>query len=117
AGRRVKAIPGRFDNRWVIFLADLPSPEELRRTGISRVILVQSGQDVMPDLEPILRKYRKGGLEILLRDINQPGPAVEMTLRERNKLADGFRSAFRTFRYRRRFDGSYGGVIPEPSHG
>jgi hypothetical protein len=119
-GEGKKAPPGCFDNRWAIFDGDLPSAEDLLRAGIRRVVVVQRGSHPVDDLEAILRGYRAGGLQLSLRDTDEPDELRPVSIETRGwlgQLADG---VLRRLRLRRRWDGSYGRRVPippEPSHG
>ena len=112
--------PGAFDNRWALFDGDLPSAEELRANGVSRVVVVQDGKEIHGDLASILRGYAREGLELLLHDPTTPGVVGPIQLEARGWLAELWGRLARRSTYKRRWDGSFGRRVPippEPSHG
>jgi hypothetical protein len=118
AGEGLEPSVGSFDNRWAVFKGDLPSVGHLRRSGVEKVLFVhQGGARAHSDIVAILRGYQAGGLEILLHDVDEPMVTKAVVVGRRSWISEvrdrlRLRSA-----YRRRWDGSFGHRVPEPSHG
>jgi hypothetical protein len=64
--------PGRFDNRSALSDADFPSASRLQEAGIRRVVVVLDAKRPMWDLLPVLQGWRRAGLAIELKPLDQP---------------------------------------------
>lgn len=106
-------LPGRFDNRWLVFPQDFPSASYLRSRGIGRVLLVQE-KEAAPreDLAHVLRRWQLGGIELSAttpaganrpRPLHVPAPSL-------------FRRAWyrvvATMGLRRSSVGGFGAIVP-----
>jgi hypothetical protein len=115
-GTAASRMPGRFDNRWIVFPQDFPSATFLLSQGIRRAVLLQqasrSGQP-QPDLAHVLRRWQEAGLEICLQVPSSEEPPRPLTVQRP--------SAFRKLAYRalallglqRNSAGGFGSIIPE----
>ena len=105
-------IPGRYDNRWMVFPQDMPSASYLMKHGIVRVVV--RSESIANDLAHVLHRYQEKGIQILRCD----GTVT-------NEVQVPAPSRFRSLFYRfiamcgltRNAAGGFGGSIPEESHG
>lgn len=109
--------PMAYDNRWVLFPQDFPSATLLRSRGITRVILIQEPNRLTGrDLEDVLARWSKGGLEI---SRTEPNATSAEPFRPRRwwtvRLA--FLSLLATMGLRRNAAGGFGSRIPEATSG
>ena len=73
---------GQFDNRAMAFVTDFPSAATLRKAGIARVVVVQSGSDTpASDLAVTLARWQAGGIPIRLLRADHPAAPVPITVR------------------------------------
>jgi hypothetical protein len=104
-------VPGRYDNRWLVFPQDMPSASYVMNKGISSVV-VRSGS-ISHDLAHILRRYQEKGIQILLCDGN-------VTKEVQVSAPSRFRRLFYRFiaicGLTRNAAGGFGGRIPEETH-
>lgn len=110
------ALPGRFDNRWVVFPQDFPSSNFLWSHGVRRVILLWNETGPLPeDLSHVLLRWQKAGIEIYSA---RPGAAPQPLTVSR---PSGFRHlwyvALLLFGLRRNSAGGFGSIVPTPSSG
>jgi len=112
------ALPGYFDNRWVVFPQDFPSGRFLREHGIEQVVIWQenAGQPA-PDLAHVVRRWQEAGLTIWSKGLppaEVPGPiTVNKPAWYRNMLQRIFIAAG----LHRNYAGGFGVLIPDPSAG
>ena len=117
-GEAGRVVPGRFDNRSVVFATDFPSATFLMSRGIERVVVVRR-QRLGDDLVEVLQDWRKAGLELL--DDHRELSAVRGV--ERLELPSAsFRWISRLVRqvsilflFRQAVGGGFGGFVPEAS--
>lgn len=112
-------LPGRFDNRWLVFPQDFPSANCLRSQRLEQVLLLQSAGREQPaaDLAHVLRRWQEGGLKLFVQDAAL-GPVPR-------RLAVGRPSGFRALWYRalamlrmrRNSAGGFGSIVPQPGSG
>ncbi len=115
AGRK-RPLPSSYDNRWTLFASDLPSAEHLRRERIDSVTVVQDGVRLARDLRAIAGAYQRSGLEVRIADLESER-LVRLTEQRQGWLGFVLDQIARRLSGRRRRDGTYGKVVPEPSHG
>ena len=107
-------VPGRYDNRWLVFPQDMPSASYMMNHGISSVVV--RSDSISRDLAHILRRYQEKGIQILLCDGN-------VTKEVQVSAPSRFRSLFYRFiaicGLTRNAAGGFGGRLPEEtqSHG
>lgn len=113
-------LPGSFDNRWILFRSDLPSVKRLREEGVSGVVVVQEGNEPLGDLQAVILAYEKGGIEVVIHDVDEPGPLEPARINEPAWFMSVFVSLRRRLAFSRRWNGSFGRrvpILPPPSHG
>ncbi len=111
-------LPGKYDNRWLVFPQDFPSANFLKSQQIAGAVLVQS-QEFRPqtDLAHVLLRWQEAGLPLLAINLRD-GLVPEILRVERP-------SRYRALWYhflavvglRRNSAGGFGAVVPEPSQG
>lgn len=114
AGGRVPR-PGEFDNRWMVFAQDLPSASFLLEHGIHRVLLVQEGSAIAEDVTHVLRAYRKGGIDLLVKSLADAEDPEVIVLPAGSWLRTVFFRALVLARLHRSSAGGFGDVIPTSS--
>src|SRR5271157_381954 len=106
--------PGWFDNRWVVFATDFPSPSFLAHRQIRDVELIHRGA-LGEDLLDVLRDWNREGILLLHTDLDQPGPPSALVV-PRTWLLGLSRLARRLWALlslRHNPRGGYGGIVPE----
>lgn len=74
---RYKSSVSVFDNSWDIYHQDVPSYKYLLDKGINRVV-VRGEKKINEDLQKILYKYQKNGIQILFTDGYSEGKEVKV---------------------------------------
>jgi hypothetical protein len=110
------AVPGRFDNRWVVFPQDFPSSNFLISRRIRRVILLWNETGPLPeDLAHVLLRWQKAGLEILsARPGGSPQPLI---VSQPSRFRHLWYVALLLVGLRRNSAGGFGSIVPTPSSG
>ena len=108
------ALPGKFDNRWVVFPQDFPSSNFLLSRGVRRVVVLWNETGTLPeDLSHVLLRWQKAGLEI---GSARPGSVPQALTVTR---PSGFRHlwyvALLLLGLRRNSAGGFGSIVPTPS--
>jgi hypothetical protein len=117
---------GDFDNRWIVFPQDFPSALFLKTHGIRRALVIQDQPPgwMRPtfenDLYGVLHRWSSGGIEILMKDIDDGAPPQPVTFNRLSRirfsaLAMGF--TLMAFLSKRSAAGGFGRIIPEPGSG
>jgi hypothetical protein len=111
-GRRV-GRPREFDNRYYMDDSVLPGPTLLSRSGIRRVVYVNSGEREVPirDLDMYFADLLKAGIEVLHEDLANPERGATPFAMPRTPRR------FVRIGYRRSSAGGFGTVVPDPSEG
>ena len=117
-GRGRPVGPAMFDNRSVLFVTDVPSAALLAARGIRQAIVVL-GLDgpFQPDLDHVLRSWRRDGLELALKALDRPGPPRPLDLRRPNPLAGLWIRFAAWIGLRRNERGEFGDFVPEATGG
>jgi hypothetical protein len=107
-------VPGRFDNRWVVFATDLPSARFLVLCQITAVELIHRGAPG-EDLLDVLGDWNRAGIPLWHTDLDQPGTPTALIvpgtwLLGLSRLA---RRLWALLSLRRNLRGGYGGIVPE----
>jgi hypothetical protein len=111
-------VPGRFDNRSVSFPTDFPSANLLLSRGIRRAMLVQlHGNQPEADLAHTLRRWQDAGIEIRVKQLEVPGPAVMCRVGRPSLYRFIWHRLGVLLRLRRNPLGGFGGMLPEASSG
>ncbi|HYU33068.1 MAG TPA: hypothetical protein VEW48_12980 [Thermoanaerobaculia bacterium] len=110
-------VPGRYDNRWLVFPQDFPSASFLRSRQISRVVLLQEPGSPQPaeDLAHVLRRWQEAGLEIFLTHPGEGSSPVPLQVEKPSRFRDLSYRALAVLGLRRNSAGGFGSVIPLPS--
>lgn len=115
---RGPVVPGRFDNRSVSFPTDFPSSNLLLGRGIRQAVLVQpNGNQPEADLAHTLRRWQDAGIEIRLKQLESPAPAVTCWVGRPSFYRLIWYRLGVLLRLRRNPLGGFGGMLPEPSSG
>jgi hypothetical protein len=109
-------VPGRFDNRWILFPQDLPSARFLLSHGITQVLLVKSYDHMKQDLLHVLRRYQDEKMALRVARPGDARPAV-LTIPRPTWYRSVFYRLAASRPYRRSNAGGFGGMVPEPSSG
>lgn len=112
------ALPGRYDNRWLVFPQDFPSARKLTENGITQVILCQTNA-VLPrqDLAHVLLRWQEAGIAILSFAESQADPPQPITVTRPSRFRSLIYRAMALAGFRRNSAGGFGGIVPEPSSG
>jgi hypothetical protein len=111
--------PGRYDNRSVTFVTDLPSANLLLSRGITSALLVQHGGPApQADLAHALRRWNAAGVHLSRLDLDAPARgSIACPLRPPSRLALWWFSLTAAIGLRRHPLGGFGGTIPDLSAG
>lgn len=120
--RRVRgerpAMPGSFDNRWIVLPQDFPSAGFLASHGLHHVLLVQSGTQPASDLSHVLLRWQRAGMVIRRLDIAVPQSIAEpIVVPKPSWFRDAWYVLLATIGLRRNSAGGFGSVVPLPSSG
>lgn len=113
-------VPGRFDNRWMVFPQDFPSGHALKLRGITRALVVGTSLRVDDDLAHVLLRWQELGIDVFAmedRPLAQGGASAP------SKIVVHKPSLFRALAQRalaaaglaRNAAGGFGSIIPMPS--
>ena len=113
------ALPGRYDNRWLVFPQDFPSAEFLKSQGLRGAILLQeTGLLPADDLAHVLLRWQEAGLSILSASADAsplaPEPIFVTKPPHYRMLWQHFLAVIGL---RRNSAGGFGARIPVPSQG
>jgi hypothetical protein len=115
----MRAAPGQFDNRSLLFPEDFPSATFLRDHGVTRVALVRHARPSgNADLDHVLRRWQEGGITL---SWGHPEATHGEPLQVEKPR--GFRSIFHRastiarHALRRHTVGGFGAEVPIPSAG
>jgi hypothetical protein len=110
------AVPGRFDNRWVVFPQDFPSANFLLSRGVRRVVLLWREEGLLPeDLSHVLLRWQKAGIE--LWSCRPGGDLQPLTVARPSKFRHLWYVALLLLGLRRNSAGGFGSIVPTPSSG
>ena len=116
---QISALPGRFDNRWLVFPQDFPSGNFLRSQGIERAVLVQ--EDILrqpqEDLAHVLRRWQETGIQISVTNLAASGSPQPLTVNRPKRFRSLCYVALAAMGLRRNSAGGFGSIIPQPSSG
>ena len=108
-------LPGRFDNRWLVFPQDFPSASYLRSRGIARVLLVQEKEGApREDLAHVLRRWQLGGIELTATTLAGAAPRP-LQVAAPSLFRRAWYRVMATMGLRRSNVGGFGAVIPIPT--
>lgn len=113
------ALPGRFDNRWIVFPQDFPSGRFLMQHGIERALLVVNDQlnVVQDDLAHVLLRWQEQGITIWKKSILNHDRPTKLTVHRPSRFRAIWYRAMAMFGFRRNSVGGFGSMIPEESSG
>ena len=110
--------PGAFDNRSVVFVTDFPSANLLASRGINRALLVREQPGTFgADLTYALQTWQRGGIELSVKWLSQPGPPGPLRLPRPGWFTGLWRRLAAFFGFRRNPAGGFGDFVPESSGG
>ena len=111
-------VPGRYDNRWIVFPQDFPSANYLLSQGIAEVLLLQTGQgEPREDLAHVLLRWQDAGIQLRAADVATGGQPRELRVSPPSLFRRAWYRAAALMGLRRNSAGGFGAVIPIPSSG
>lgn len=120
AGRNtpgIRARPGDFDNRSLVFPQDFPSARFLREHGIDSVVWLSQSERPANDLVHVLLRWQDAGLALLRLNVGDPISLHPLTVRRPRFYRTWWYRALVMLGFRRSGAGGFGAVVPEPSSG
>ncbi len=116
-GGEVLPMPGKFDNRWVVFPQDFPSYNYLMANGIRRVLLFHDRSNAQPDcdLAHVLLRWQEAGLELYESRLSIDAPPAPMRVKKPSNFGTLWYRVLAMAGLRRNSAGGFGDVVPEPS--
>ena len=114
-GSRI-VVPGRFDNRWVVFPHDFPSGVFLLSHGIRSALLLQR-HTARPaeDLAHVLRRWQEAGVALRHQDPDGPASASPLDVPRPSHFRAMWYRTLALMGFRRNSTGGFGSVVPIPS--
>jgi hypothetical protein len=111
-------VPGKFDNRSIVFPQDFPSANFLRSHGIQRVVLFQGTKNQpSSDLAHVLVRWQETGIQISRRDSDPGSPIQVIKVLPPSRFRSIWYRALALMGLRRNSAGGFGSVVPQPSSG
>lgn len=119
--RRMKpelpALPGTYDNRWLVFPQDFPSARYLRENGVERVTLLSAGARPADDLAHVLLRWQEAGLTVWHADPGDPRSLQAIEVHRPPRYRWVWYRLLAVLGLRRNAAGGFGAVVPQPSSG
>lgn len=113
---RHPALPGHYDNRWLVFPQDFPSCRVLRAQGIDCVVVWQlAGVQPQEDLAHVLRRWQDDRLSLLVKSGLEPSAPEALQVPAPPRYRGLFQRFLALLSLRRNSAGGFGSRIPEPS--
>lgn len=109
-------LPNVFDNRWMVFTTDFPSPRTLIERGITNVHILHDGT-LRDDLVAVLRLWQRGGLglsQIHVESLNEPRP-LELPSAWWSTLSTAGRRLWLRLTLKPHRSGGFGGFVMDAS--
>lgn len=111
-----RPLPGRYDNRWVVFPQDFPSARFLVAQGVAGVVLIQgAGGTPAEDLAHVLLRWQEDALPLLIWRTDQPAPPVALRVAKPPRYRELWYHFLAVLGLRRNSAGGFGAVVPVPS--
>lgn len=113
---RGAALPGKYDNRWLVFPQDFPSAKFLQAQHIVGVVLVQEpAARPQDDLAHVLLRWQEAGLPILSATLQNPLTPEALRVEKPARYRSLWYHFLAIVGLRRNSAGGFGAVVPEPS--
>lgn len=111
-------LPGKYDNRWLVFPQDFPSARFLKQQRIEGVVLIQEkpGQPAS-DLAHVLLRWQEAGIPILAGTCPGDAPPQSVTITKPFRYRALWYHFLAVIGLHRNSAGGFGAVIPETSQG
>lgn len=111
-------LPGKYDNRWLVFPQDFPSARFLKQQRIEGVVLIQekSGQPAS-DLAHVLLRWQEAGIPILSVTCQSDATPQPVVITKPLRYRALWYHFLAVIGLHRNSAGGFGAVIPEPSQG
>ena len=111
------ALPGRFDNRWLVFPQDFPSASFLLAQRIEYAVLLQPAgrTQPLPDLAHVMLRWQEAGIRVLVWDPAAAEALQPIQVARPSRFRSAWYRALALMGLRRNSAGSFGSVIPQPS--
>jgi hypothetical protein len=115
-GRESYPLPGRFDNRWMVFPQDFPSANLLLSEKIHEIWLVQSNPGRPEhDLLHVLRRWQEAGIKLTGCDPYTGSQPLSLSVSAPNRFRALWYRAMVMTGFGRSGAGGFGAVVPMPS--
>lgn len=112
------ALPGKYDNRWLVFPQDFPSARTLREHGINAVVLWQKGRTASrEDLAHVLLRWQEAGIAVLAHNEDGAHGPLPIIVTRPSQFRSLFHRLFALAGFKRNSAGGFGAVIPQPGSG
>ncbi len=113
---RGAVLPGKYDNRWLVFPQDFPSADFLKRQRIAGVLLVQA-DSLRPqdDLAHVLLRWQEAGIPIQAASLARSLAAEPIVVTQPPRYRRLWYQFLAVLGLRRHGAGGFGAVVPEPS--
>jgi hypothetical protein len=109
-------LPGKFDNRWVVFPQDFPSANFLQSQGIQAVLLIQRhATQPENDLIHVLLRWQEAGIPLWFKNMASLGPFEKLTVTKPWNFKMAWYRVLALAGLRRSSAGGFGAIIPESS--
>lgn len=112
------ALPGKYDNRWLVFPQDFPSAGKLREHGIAKIVVWQQKlAPVREDLAHVLLRWQQAGVSVHCFGEETGGAPEPIVVSRPSHFRGLFHRLFALAGLRRNSAGGFGAAIPQPSSG
>jgi hypothetical protein len=106
-------VPGRYDNRWIVFPQDFPSSNYLQAAGIGEVLLIQrEAAAPADDLAHVLLRWQQAGIQIVATDPGARGRTRSLTISTPSRFRRAWYRVMAVAGFRRNDAGGFGAMIP-----
>lgn len=113
-----EVLPGKYDNRWLVFPQDFPSAKFLQAQRITGVMLVQNLiRQPQDDLAHVLLRWQEAGIPILSATLADNLRAEATRVVKPPRYRRLWYQFLAVLGLRRNGAGGFGAMVPEPSGG
>lgn len=117
-GDELGIIPGRFDNRSVVFPQDFPSAEFMLSKGIRAVVLLRDERRLIEnDLGHVLFRWQEKQIPIMLKIAQDSTPPEKLVVSKPGNFRSLWYRMMVLMGLARNSAGGFGAIVPEPSSG
>lgn len=113
-----EVLPGKYDNRWLVFPQDFPSARFLQSQNIAGVILVQErAMYPQDDLAHVLLRWQEAGVPLLSTNLDSLHTPEALKVERPSRYRSLWYHFLAVVGLRRNSAGGFGAVVPLPSQG